>query len=108
MTLGAPILCPVDDHISILCMVQGFRVASPAMRLLAASCASSSEGVDPSRLHTQAAAPAHPGAVVATGLDIRALTAPLGPKATSKLVQEEGGAAPVAGTTHYRDRMRLG
>lgn len=56
----------------------------------------------PGRLHTQAPAPAHARAVVPAGPTIRALTASLGPKATSKSVQEEARAALEPGTLCYR------
>lgn len=46
-TLGAPILCSVDGHISILCIAQGFPPACLARRQLAASHASSSEAAAP-------------------------------------------------------------
>ena len=36
--MGAPILCSVDGHISILCVAQGFPAACRAARQLAASC----------------------------------------------------------------------
>lgn len=56
----------------------------------------------PGRLHAQAPAPAHARAVAPAGPTTRALTASLGPQATTKFVQEEGRAALEPGTLCYR------